>query len=97
MSVCEHRLSTVRQGPVLHKPRVTVAQLFLHAVQQWWQRRKAIQELQRLDDRLLKDIGLTRNDIPRMVEELSKPSRRRKTESPATVSSPADRPLQEAA
>ncbi|MDG4892616.1 DUF1127 domain-containing protein [Mesorhizobium sp. WSM4976] len=35
-----------------------------------WQRRKAMDQLQALDDRQLRDIGLSRNDIPRAVEGL---------------------------
>lgn len=33
-------------------------------------RQKAISELKRLDDHLLRDIGITRNDIPRVVDGL---------------------------
>jgi uncharacterized protein YjiS (DUF1127 family) len=35
-----------------------------------WQRRKAMDQLQALDDTELWDIGLSRNDIPRAVEGL---------------------------
>lgn len=35
-----------------------------------WQRQKAIAELRRLDDRMLNDIGICRNDIPQIVDGL---------------------------
>ncbi|MEO5322909.1 DUF1127 domain-containing protein [Mesorhizobium sp. CC13] len=35
-----------------------------------WQRQRAMDQLQALDDRELWDIGLSRNDIPRAVEGL---------------------------
>lgn len=53
-----------RQGP-----RVTVLQLFFRAMQRW-QRRRATANLQGLTDGQLADIGLSRNDIPRVVEGL---------------------------
>lgn len=37
------------------------------------QRHKAIAELERLDDRLLHDIGISRNEIPRVVDGLFPP------------------------
>lgn len=44
-------------------------------VLRWQQRRKAIQELSRLDDRMLRDIGVRRADIPFVVEVvLNEPS-----------------------
>lgn len=72
MSVQHYPLSTVRRDTTRRKPRVTVAQLFLRAVQRW-QRNRAVNELSRLDDRQLKDIGISRNDIPRVVEGLFHP------------------------
>lgn len=72
MSVYEHPLSTVRRQPARRKPRVTVAQLFLRAVQRW-QRNRAINELRRLNDCQLEDIGIVRDDIPRVVEGLFHP------------------------
>jgi uncharacterized protein YjiS (DUF1127 family) len=54
---------------------LTVAQLFLRAVQRW-QRRRAIIEIQLLDDRQLRDIGIARNDIPRVVDGLFHPMNR---------------------
>ncbi|WP_348524426.1 DUF1127 domain-containing protein [Paracoccus sp. R12_2] len=32
-----------------------------------WQRRKMIEALRRMDDRMLRDIGIDRNEIPRVV------------------------------
>ena len=71
MSAFEHSSST-REISGHHTPRVTVAQLFLRAVRRW-QRARAINELGRLNDRQLEDIGITRNDIPRVVEGLFNP------------------------
>jgi uncharacterized protein YjiS (DUF1127 family) len=51
---------------------VTVAGLLLRALQRR-QRRRAAAALHNLDDRLLEDIGITRNDIPRIVERLFVP------------------------
>ncbi|MDJ0946748.1 MAG: DUF1127 domain-containing protein [Kiloniellales bacterium] len=36
----------------------------------WWQRRLAIAELLALDDRSLRDIGLSRGDVARVVRQL---------------------------
>lgn len=72
MSVHEHSLSTVRRDSARRKPRVTVAQLFLRAVQRW-QRNRAVNKLNRLNDRQLEDIGAVPNDIPRVVEGLFHP------------------------
>jgi len=45
------------------------------SILRWQQRRKAIQELSRLDDRMLRDIGVRRADIPFVVEVvLNEPS-----------------------
>lgn len=96
MSVHEHPSSTVRLTPVRRTPRVTVAQLFLRAVQRW-QRSRAIAALQRLNDRQLEDIGITRNDIPRVVEGLFEPSGRGHARSSAEVPPPTSTPLREAA
>lgn len=38
-----------------------------------WQKQRAVRTLQELDDRLLDDIGLTRNDIQKVVDELVGP------------------------
>lgn len=72
MSAYEHSSSQVRQDPSLRSPRVTVAGFLVRALQRR-QRRRAAAALQNLDDRLLEDIGITRNDIPRIVERLFRP------------------------
>jgi uncharacterized protein YjiS (DUF1127 family) len=87
MSAHEHSPTQVRQDPTLRSPRVTVAGFLLRALQRR-QRRRAAAALQNLDDRLLEDIGITRNDIPRIVERLFRPSGQVQVESPATVSQP---------
>ncbi len=46
-----------------------IAALLLRAGRRW-QRSRAINELAMLDDRQLADIGITRNDIPRVVDGL---------------------------
>lgn len=43
---------------------------------QRWQRGRAIAELERLDDRLLADIGISRGQIPQVVEGLCRPQSR---------------------
>lgn len=85
MSAYEHssRAAPQRTG---HRPRV-VAQLLLRAMQRW-QRGRAAAELHRLDDRQLNDIGITRNDIPRVVDGLFAPPKRGQ-ENPAAGVSPA--------
>jgi uncharacterized protein YjiS (DUF1127 family) len=87
MSAYEHSSAHVRKDPTLRGPRVTIAGLLLRALQRW-QRRRAGAALHSLDDRLLEDIGITRNDIPRIVERLFRPSEQGQVESPATVSQP---------
>ena len=47
----------------------TVAGLFSRAVKRW-HRSQAAAALHRLDDRQLEDIGISRNDIPRVVAGL---------------------------
>lgn len=39
------------------------------AARRYWRKHRMIAELQELDDRLLKDIGLYRNDIIRLAED----------------------------
>lgn len=73
MSVYEHSPNAFRAPHAQRTPRVTVAQLFLRAVQRW-QRNRTIAALRRMDDRQLEDIGVARNDIPRVVEGLFRPS-----------------------
>jgi uncharacterized protein YjiS (DUF1127 family) len=77
MSAYEHssRAAPQRTG---HRPRVTVGQFLLRAMQRW-QRGRATAELHRLDDRQLDDIGITRNDIPRVVDGLFAPPKRGQT------------------
>lgn len=87
MSAYEHSSAHVRQDPTLRSPRVTIAGLLLRALQRW-ERRRAAAALHSLDDRLLEDIGITRNDIPLIVERLFRPSGQGQAESPATVSQP---------
>ena len=60
-----HRTSIQNRHRALisRTPRVTVAQLFLRAVRRW-QSNRAINELSRLDDRQLEDIGISRNRYP---------------------------------
>ena len=96
MSVYKHPSSTVRQqAPAPRQPRVTVAQLFLRAVKRW-RRNRAIAALQRLDDRHLQDIGIARNEIPRLVEKLFEPSESGKGE-PTGTAPLIDRQLPQAA
>ncbi len=89
MSVIEHLFGTADRAFISRTPRVTVAQLFLRAVRRW-QSNRAINELSRLDDKQLEDIGITRNDIRRVVAGLFRPD-----EVPITghapVSTPEDR------
>jgi uncharacterized protein YjiS (DUF1127 family) len=72
MSAIEITSASATVNTAAGKPRTTVAQLFLRAVLRW-QRNRASNELWRLDDRQLEDIGISRNDIPRVVEGLIGP------------------------
>ena len=59
---------SVRGGGGGGKPRSQGAVTRLAAdVRQWFERRRTIAELSRLDDRLLADIGIERADIPEVV------------------------------
>lgn len=51
------------------RPCLTVAQLFLSAARRW-QRNRAYNALSQLSDRQLEDIGVSRNDIPRLVKDM---------------------------
>ncbi len=84
----------VVHGPVDEAIRVTaykavsaVAELVkntVDAVRTWRQRRAAIAELSRLNDRLLKDVGIDRNEIRAAVDGmLSQPSARTSRPAPA--------------
>lgn len=42
--------------------------LVVNPAQRWRQRRKAIEELNQLDDKLLADIGIMRSEIPRVID-----------------------------
>jgi len=88
MSAYNHDSSLVRQGPT-RGPRVTVGRLLLRAMERW-QRGRAIAALQRLNDRQLQDVGIARNDIPRVVMQLL-PSKEETCSRPSPpVSRPAD-------
>lgn len=69
MSAIQRATASARATPSTNKPRSALARLFLRAVRNW-QRNRAINELSRLDNRQLEDIGISRNDIPRVVEGL---------------------------
>ena len=50
-------------SPILHPSRTIGAGVFAQGrniLRQWWKRYQSREQLLRLDDRLLKDIGLTR-------------------------------------
>ncbi len=72
MSVHQHPSSAIRSERAERKLRVTVAQFFLRGVRRW-QRSRAINALGRLNDSQLEDIGVSRNDIPRVVAGLFRP------------------------
>ncbi|MGO4558256.1 DUF1127 domain-containing protein [Mesorhizobium sp. 2RAF21] len=74
MSISKHSSNTVRrQASALRQPRATVALLFLRAIQRW-QRNRAMAALEGLDDRILEDIGVARNEIPQLAESFFRPS-----------------------
>lgn len=56
-----------------HQPQAERASAgrWLHDVIRRWQRRKMIATLRAMDDRMLRDIGLARAEIPRVVEGFS--------------------------
>ncbi len=51
-------------------PRPATLPPLIHALRQWLTRRAAIRELDRLDDELLRDIGLERKAIPLAVDAM---------------------------
>jgi uncharacterized protein YjiS (DUF1127 family) len=53
---------------LLRRYREALARAFRHASEEWIMRR-AIVELEGLDDRMLKDIGLTRSEIESCVRQ----------------------------
>ena len=65
---------SVRGGGRNPRTRETFARL-AGSVSQWFERRRTIAELSRLDDRLLADIGIVREDIPEAVRRGSLPAR----------------------
>lgn len=69
MSAIQPASASARAIRPAHRPRSAVARLFLRAARNW-QRNRAINELSRLDNWQLEDIGISRNDIPRVVEGL---------------------------
>lgn len=64
-----------------------------------WQRQKAIAQLRQLDDRQLADIGISRNDIPLVVDGMISSPYGRKTpaEPPRGPRMDEEVPLREAA
>lgn len=64
-----------------------------------WHRQRAIAQLRQLDDRQLADIGISRNDIPLVVDEMISSPYGRKTpaEPPRDPRVEEDVPLREAA
>lgn len=74
---CENKMS-IHQQPLnsilLNTPRPSrwpVVSSFFAQVSHRWQRGAAIRALEMLDDRLLEDIGIARNEIPRIAGGLS--------------------------
>jgi uncharacterized protein YjiS (DUF1127 family) len=57
------------------KPGLLRSQIIL--LSRRWLRRRATAELERLDDRLLADIGISRGQIPQVVDGLCRPQPRR--------------------
>ena len=64
-----HPSSSARRGSRRRNPLGTVARLLVRGFQRW-QRHRAMAQLRGLDDWQLDDIGISRNDIPRVVEGL---------------------------
>ena len=83
-----------RQGEGRHKPRVTVVQLLFRALQRW-QRNRAMANLQGLSDGQLEDIGISRNDIPRVADGFFQP-KGETVRAPAVPEEPSS-PLRKAA
>ncbi len=49
---------------------VRLFQLFLSTIRRWRVRKQSIRQLMRIDDRLLRDIGLEREDISSVIDAL---------------------------
>lgn len=54
--------------------RAQLARVF-HWLRQQWRRGAAIRELQRIDDRQLRDMGIDRNGIEAVIDELMRRDR----------------------
>jgi uncharacterized protein YjiS (DUF1127 family) len=72
VSAIEHSSGTAHHTNTSHRPRVGITQLLRRAIRRW-QTNRAMNELSRLHDRQLEDIGISRNDIPRVVAGLFHP------------------------
>ena len=88
-------------GVTAYKAVNAVAELVenaIDAVRTWRRRRAAIAELSRLDDRLLNDVGIDRNEIRAAVDGmLSRPSERLRRPAPAPHAISAPEPARPAA
>ena len=76
MSVQEHSLDSARRAPAKRSfPGMRLAQHLLRGIQRW-QRNRARVALEQLDDRQLAEVGIARNDIPWVVEQLFRSNER---------------------
>ena len=69
MSATEPTLASEQSRTTRRNLWKTALEVFLRAGRRWRLNRAAA-ELSRLDDRQLEDIGISRNDIPKVVEGL---------------------------
>ncbi len=74
MSAIEHTTSQAREAVAFRKPLTVVARIVLRVLRRW-QRNRVIDELWRLDDRQLRDIGIKRGDIPGLVDRFFREKR----------------------